>query len=127
MKLSPGQHGGPGVWAESRRIRDQPPRTGDDPPTGTTVGHLQIDELQVIMAALANPRCRAGLGRMPAHAPSQRLLRRAVFFVAGRRAGCLTAFGTSPMTLFTGHTEKIGHFLQPTARAIGQSVIFCPL
>jgi hypothetical protein len=31
--------------------------------------------------------------------------------------------GMSPMIVFTGHTEKIGHFLQPIAIAIGQRVI----
>jgi hypothetical protein len=31
--------------------------------------------------------------------------------------------GMSPMIVFTGHTEKTGHFLQPIAIAIGQRVI----
>lgn len=36
-----------------------------------------------------------------------------------------TAVGglASPMMVLTGQTEKIGHFLQPMARATGQSVI----
>src|SRR5438477_148478 len=30
------------------------------------------------------------------------------------------------MTLFSGHTENAGHFLQPTARAMGQTTMACP-
>ena len=36
------------------------------------------------------------------------------------------AFGMSPMTDFRGQRENAGHFLQPTAIAIGQSVMAFP-
>jgi hypothetical protein len=36
------------------------------------------------------------------------------------------AFGTSPIIDFTGQILKIGHFLQPTAIAIGQIVMRVP-
>jgi hypothetical protein len=34
--------------------------------------------------------------------------------------------GASPIADFKGQTEKTGHFLQPTAIAIGQSVMAIP-
>ena len=35
-------------------------------------------------------------------------------------------FGRSPMTVFRGQTENAGHFAQPTASAMGQSVMTAP-
>ncbi|MCB1571456.1 MAG: hypothetical protein KDI72_10560 [Xanthomonadales bacterium] len=37
------------------------------------------------------------------------------------------SFGKSPITVFSGHIETIGHFLQLAANAIGQRVIVVPL
>jgi len=37
------------------------------------------------------------------------------------------ALGTSPIRDLTGQILKIGHFLQPTAMAMGQIVIFFPV
>ena len=45
-----------------------------------------------------------------------------VFLTAGL-AFTACALGTSPITDLTGHTLKTGHFLQPTAMAMGHRVI----
>jgi hypothetical protein len=50
----------------------------------------------------------------------------AAFFAAAFFTGCsnFTTSGLkSPITPFTGHILKIGHFLQPTAMATGQTVM----
>jgi hypothetical protein len=49
--------------------------------------------------------------------------REAYFFFWGGAALASPAFGTSPISDLTGHTEKAGHFLQPATMAIGQSVM----
>ena len=41
-------------------------------------------------------------------------------------AGLSVSFSWSPMTVFRGQNEKAGHFLQPTARATGQSHVVLP-
>lgn len=64
-----------------------------------------------------------------AGAPLRGALRRQARFFAGRfgfAAAVLfpaAALSKSPITPLSGHTENAGHFLQPAASAIGQSVM----
>jgi hypothetical protein len=44
------------------------------------------------------------------------------FLAAGLTVGAV-GLGASPITDFSGHTLKTGHFWQPTAMAIGQMVM----
>jgi hypothetical protein len=45
---------------------------------------------------------------------------RGLILAAAAKASC--GGGKSPITLFSGHAEKIGHLRQPTASATGQTV-----
>src|SRR5487761_2138249 len=72
-------------------------------------------------------RQRAGAGsagvRHAACGTWRRRPRRVAYFFLGAAAFASSAFGASPITDLSGHTEKAGHFLQPTTIAIGQSVM----
>ena len=74
------------------------------------------------MAAAQRGRSRRGAsGWAPMRWRARR--RRVAYFFFGSAAFASPAFGASPITDLSGHTEKAGHFLHPATIAIGQSVM----
>ena len=69
------------------------------------------------------PRCRKALQGRHGHAPCPGLGQDFGLFALGFFGASVPALGWSPSVDFSGQTENAGHFAQPTAIAMGHSVM----